>query len=531
MSWLKLLLIMLTINGQPANDISLEARDFAEWNPVEFACVPFEQVRSVRLLVGHDDLGLPTTTPFDQTWRWVWQPRGVAGTVHGSLQITFNDERREQHDFKLNLHPRLLDQQTWHDLIGDVSRLARSVATHLGGAAFAHATLVPLSDQTTPLEEAFALLQRHVATLEHTSRQIFAQALSQLRPQVRRAPFGTQPTIIQPTSDLIRDVEPLDDPATPILQRVRDQLGGVPQTITTRQPHASFDTPEHRWLVGLIELIERRLRRLRGLVEEEHQRQSRPRLAQLAAQIEHALHRLRTLRNEPILHGIPARRTPPQSQRMIRDHRYRRLVRLWRELRQTPMLTLEVGALALPIHDLPTLYEQWCALIVAEIVAQSGAIISQTLLHEDVERERWTLNLNTFTPLLEIQHDDGQYHLRYQARYTQHPDEHGLQSLDGYMRIPDLVIERIKHDQVDVLVLDAKYRRANDGRAPQDALDDAYAYRGSIGKDGASRVIHAAILFPATAHAADFGTVSALPTLPNYVDAVRDVVGKFLDAT
>ncbi|MBA3470716.1 MAG: hypothetical protein H0T53_13855, partial [Herpetosiphonaceae bacterium] len=218
------------------------------------------------------------------------------------------------------------------------------------------------------------------------------------------------------------------------------------------------------------------------------------------------------------------------SQRLVRDQRYRPLRRIWRELRESPLLTLEARMLALPIADLPTLYEQWCALSVAEALLDGGtAVVAQSLLAEDTARERWTVQLSTAAPLLELQSGGQTWRLRYQPRYTSRPDRLGLVALDAYTRIPDLVLEQIAPDRPPSLVVfDAKYRRAPDNRVPQDALDDAYAYRGSIGQHSGSAVRYAAILYPHHGPAEDFGSVGAVPLLPQHTTALRSLLQKLM---
>ena len=532
-------MINLLINNEPLdNKTTIHATDFAEWSPIELACAPLVGARSVSLRLGGEDLGAPTTSPFDPIWRWRWIPRGVAGLVRGELVVTLADASTERQTWTLLLRPRLLDEQTWASLLDDIAVRARALAVTLGGAAFANALLVPLRpDDRTPLEEALALLERHSRDLEHVTRSLVARPESTLRPirrrQVLSAIRAPDPNALSDHSGDVDWAVAADE--SPAVGQIRARLGGaLPRTVATTDSADSADLPEHRWLVGLIELVERRLRQIRTLIETERARSASERqqtaLRDLAGRTERALGGLRRLRNAPPLAGLPARRSPPQSQRSIRDRRFRPLRRIWRELRESPLLTLEVGQLALPINDLPTLYEQWCALAVADALAQTaGTLISQQMLVEDANRERWTLHLPTAAPLLELQTGDVTWRLRYQPRYTTKPDALHMLALDGYTRIPDLVLERIAPNEPPTLfVFDAKYRRAPDGRAPQDALDDAYAYRGSLGANGESRVRYAAILYPHDGVTEDFGSVGALPLLPNHRESLVELLAKLM---
>ena len=531
-------MIKLTLNNQPLPDeATLVAQGFAEWAPIEIGCAPVAGASAASLVVGGEDLGAPATSPFDPTWRWRWQPRGVAGSVRAEIAVVLPGGATERRGVTLRLQPRLLDQETWALLLGDMARLARSLAASLGGAAFANALLVPLhAAGRTRLEEALALLERHSQDLLAVAGAIAQRPEATLRPVQRRQPLDqaralNPASLAEPASDL--DFAAADE--VPAVRKAREALGGVlPRTTLGAAAEHSLDLPEHRWLVGLIELVERRLRSIRQLIEEALPRaadRQRAALQDLAARAERALGQLRWTRAAPPLAGLPARRTPPaQSQRLIRDQRYRPLRRIWRELRATPLLTLEAAQLALPIADLPALYEQWCALAVAEALLSGGAsVTAQRLLAEDAARERWTLQLPTAAPLLEFAIGGARWRLRYQARYGAQPDALGLVALDQYTRIPDLVLERGNPDGPPSLcVLDAKYRRAPDGRAPQDALDDAYAYRGSIGAAGASLVDYAAILYPHAGPAEDFGPVGAIPLLPNHRQPLDEALRKML---
>ncbi len=523
----------ITINNIPADATpELAAQAWAEWSPVTITCTPSAAL-SATLTIGGEQLGAPTTTPFDPLWRWTWQPRGSAGTIHGCVTIIDAAGLQHEHTFRFNLVPRLLDQHTWAQLLADLAHHARSVAMALGGSAFAQAVLVPLWEcERTPLEEALLLLEHHQHELEVCIKRIREHPATRLKPTAQRDDLTTLRYPPSPHAQPPQQLEQLPEDQVPqALRALHQRLGGLPRSISTQHASASFDLPEHRWLVGIIAELQRRGRALRNLAEHEQQRGTSARLqttlAELAARLERMLAQLRRWRSEPPLINLPPRSAPPSnSQLLARDQRYRPLRRLWSTLRTGPLLTLEVGALGLPLNDLPTLYEQWCCLMIADVLCrQGGQIVQQQLLVEDTARERWTLSLTPHAPLLEIAISGVHYRLRYQARYTSQPDALGIVALDGYVRIPDVVLEIIHPQRAPLLIVfDAKYRRAPDGRAPQDALDDAYAYRGSLGSNGQSRVHHAVICYPAERAAEDYGTVGVIPLLPKHVSALEDYI-------
>ena len=125
--------------------------------------------------------------------------------------------------------------------------------------------------------------------------------------------------------------------------------------------------------------------------------------------------------------------------------------------------------------------------------------------------------------------------LRYQARYrprrrSDAPD--ALVSLDRHTRVPDLTIElRRGADTPYVLVLDAKYRLDASGGVPEDALADAYAYRGSIGRASGEPAVRAAVLlYPGRGLPELYANgVGAMPLLPGDSEALRVWLQEQLD--
>jgi large subunit ribosomal protein MRP49 len=197
---------------------------------------------------------------------------------------------------------------------------------------------------------------------------------------------------------------------------------------------------------------------------------------------------------------------------------------------------------ALPIADLPQLYESWCALQVARALLDLGGTVSAQRLVEprraaDDESLEYLVELSTRAPLLVIEQSERTLTLRYQPRYrpartkNQEPRtdtrDSGsrfsvlgsamLGSLDRHTRVPDLAIEiRRNGEMAQVLLLDAKYRLDADGRGvPQDALADAYTYFGAIGYAGRRATIGALLLYPGTGaperYASGVGTIPLLP--------------------
>ncbi|GAA5526793.1 DUF2357 domain-containing protein [Herpetosiphon gulosus] len=501
-------LIPLTINGIDSQTaVQLTANAWNEWAVVNLACPAQANVRHAELSIGADDLGVPQISPFDPTWRWAWLPRGQAGTVYGRLQIEWADGEIQQQQFQFELQPHLLDLELWRALLSDLSSLARSLALRIASPSFAQAVLVPLlPHDPSPFLEALTLINQSSQQASQIVRGLQRQAKTTLERQSQTTDLGAAQQF---------KLDQLTQPSE--RYQVLEPYGLVPEQVQAEHAQASFDLPEHRWLVGLIQQIERRLRNLRRLASEQRQLD----LTSIQAIIEQQLTALRQLRQAAPLAGLKARQQPVQSQLINRDARYRPIRQLARSLHEQPLLTLEVGSLALPLADVPTLYEQWCALAVAQVLTELGQVEAQQLLIDNPQRERWVLDLNSTSPLLSVRIGSQLWDLRYQARFSAQPDPDGFYSLDRYLRIPDLVLQTTTTNAKHVLVLDAKYRRAPDQRVPQSALDDVYAYRGSLGYNGQPCVLAAAILYPQANTLEEFGSIAAIGLIPNQLNQLK----------
>jgi large subunit ribosomal protein MRP49 len=123
-------------------------------------------------------------------------------------------------------------------------------------------------------------------------------------------------------------------------------------------------------------------------------------------------------------------------------------------------------------------------------------------------------------PLLCLRNGARSLTLRYQVRYRPRRKKSSadLASLDRHTRVPDLAIELRQPEHEPALwIFDAKYRLDTAGGVPEDALADAYTYRGSIGRpDGSSAVRAALLLYPGVGRAELYASgVGALPLLPH----------------
>jgi large subunit ribosomal protein MRP49 len=231
---------------------------------------------------------------------------------------------------------------------------------------------------------------------------------------------------------------------------------------------------------------------------------------------------------------------------MQRNPAYRQVYRFWQDLRRQPFLTVESPLFQIPLHELPHLYECWCAvqlvatlLELPDVQVEAQSLVSgpdmpgsgsQTT--RATSSSLYRLTLTEEQPLLLLAWRGMSLQLRYQPRYrpatarrTQHADAiTHLISLDRHTRIPDFVLELEQPDGAPAIaVLDAKYRLDAGGGAPEDALADAYSYLGSIGTPAGERVARAAmLLYPGTGSAEQYASAAgAIPLLPGATAALQ----------
>lgn len=539
----------ITINDQPLDRLELVAADFYEWQPIAIACQPHAGVTNARLIVNDLDLGPPTTTFGDPLWRWQWNPQHAVGSYVGVVALTYADDTTQREAFDLRIVPRKMDIEAYEALIAAVQRDAYGIAFALSGGRAAAALRRDPDHERSLIEEYWTLLEHHVGEALAIVRDLAARPHQTLVAQQVVADLQSAERIDgRALSDLLR--EPLDEVEADVLPALQAALrpaeqtrgGPLPRTVGGRRSRSTTDVVEHRVLVYVLQVLHWRLAVVRDMIGRESRRRERNRalvetlstvLQRWAEQCAVAARKLRQALAQPLLDGVPplAALAAP-THLMRRDRRYRRLYELYRDLQRTPFLALECPMFALPIHDLPTLYEQWCALQAVKAMLPLGDIIEQNLIEDVADARnpagcrRALVRLRQNQPLIAIACANGsRLALVYQRRYTPRAKPDQLGALDPFVRVPDMAIEISRSDGPPrVLVLDAKYRAMPDGSIPQDALDDAYAYRSAIGVGGARATLGALLLFPGSTPLRTADNVGALPLLPGRADALHNAI-------
>lgn len=520
----------IQVNKQPLGSAALEAASFWEWQPLDVACVPQPNAVAARLHVGGSDLGAPTTVFGDPTWRWRWMPRDAVGVFGARLVLTSADGSEHVEAFHIRIQPRTIDSQQYEALIEAVQRDAAALVYALhGGAEGArlsnerprslledYAVVMELGSAAATLVDAIAKQPYHALRSERTTVPLAA---------VDQADHATIAAIVHAAPDTMHI-----GPTAAIIP------GPLPHSVAVERRDASTDVVEHRLLRGVLETLQWRAGLVRGALGQEQERRAQhdavrggvgtatavgdDRVRQ-CAQLQRALRQ--ALAAPFLADAKPLHTLAEPTQLMRRAPRYRRVYELYRALRHAPLIAWDSALLWLPIQSLPALYEQWCVLQVLKLVLELGGVVEQHVLtHDDTgdDRRRWTLRLRQNAPLLTIQNGAMQLRVVYQRRYgPQAATSTALGSLDPFVRIPDIAIEVQRGDQLtQVLLLDAKYRVDQNGGVPQDALDDAYAYRNAIGAGGQRRTLGAFLLYPGTAQIEGADNVGALPCLPINID-------------
>jgi large subunit ribosomal protein MRP49 len=518
-----------------------------EWETLEFCCVPPSGCTLELVLSGplHRETLQPFLRPGDAAWLWRWNPHNTVGHIELLLTATCASGHTETLRAALEIAPGKLDRQRYGRLLDDIQHVSRDLALTLAHSTAGAALRPPDNDdehqQRALLVEYCRFYEERIAALEGVVMRLARRPYTVLRPESQRLPL-----------DQARDLARVDM-ADMLRARAVGAAAGPPEA---RQEVSAptTDTYENRVLKRLLREYWRRAR-LVAAVAASHSytdRGSGGEAADLLADRAQALlRRLHTMRSQPFLAGVSdISRVSGPSQVMRRDTPYRSIYRWWQELRQVPFLHVESPLFQLPIHDLPRLYECWCALQVAQAVlslpgvtVQEHNLLTQRMRAAPAHAPYLTnrLVLREDAPLLVLHWRWLRLRLRYQPRYRPASEQNGqpgavpLSSLDRHTHIPDLTLEleplaRIEQPPT-LLVFDAKYRLSEQGGVPADALADAYTYLGSIGTPGGARAVQrVALLYPGPHNAEHYPSgVSLLPLLPADTEALHIWLLRMLD--
>jgi hypothetical protein len=521
-------------------DAPLDIPPVAEHQPVEFVCLAPLGARLALSLDGQ--LLDPFLRPGEPAWHWRWNAGTAVGLHQALLIVTWPDGSADQRVAALRVVPRKIDQDRYEALLDDIQRIAYGIVYALSGAGAEGARLQREAPwQHSPAEEYYALFEERLELFARAVRRIAARPREQLRRGTAQSPLGQVPAlgaeaIAQVTRGIFDEAPP--GVADELQEALRPGGGLLPRDVATSRSAPTTDTYEHRLLKHLLTLLLRRVRWIGSLAEREVERLAAGtalaggtgarlvRARRIAAGCVEAQQQLRELRALPLLAEVaPLAAFRGPSPLFQRDPAYREVYRMWQALREHPYIAFDSPHFAIPIADLPRLYESWCALeVVRALLALGGDVREQRLVVQrrgasQEDELTFAVELAEQAPLLVIDHGACTLTLRYQPRYRPQRTAHGdrLESLDRYTHVPDLAIEvRREGAAPQVLLLDAKYRIDAEGRGvPPDALADGYTYLGAIGCGGARATLGSLLLYPGTGAPERYASgVGVLPLLP-----------------
>lgn len=548
-------MIDLLINNRPVGTTTI-----TEWQEVELHAVPPLGCTLLLTIGATGDAPLaPFLRPDDPTWRWRWNPQNAVGRFPVRLQVTWPDGSTEELRTALDVIPRKLDQRHYDLLLDDLQQAAYTlVYTLVGGTVGASPRVAPGEWERSLLADYFSLFGERFAALERAVERIASQPHTLLRTTSERVPTGQARNFSRLDADLSWSLMAFPADQEPGAASTGADL---PAEITQPRSTPTADTYENRLLKRLLNELYQRARHVNALATQEtgHPRNATGRpagaaLREIAEQSRAIMRRLQELRSLPFLAEVgPLSRFYGPSQVMQRNPAYRQVYRFWQDLRRHPFIAIESPLFQIPLHELPYLYECWCAIqLVFSLLALPDALLqtqslvsSKSGLQPEQRSTRppttslYTLTLTEAEPLLVLTWRGMTLRLRYQPCYrpvtsrrsavnaedpTRHSPLANLISLDRHTRIPDFVLEIAQPDQpLFIAVLDAKYRLDASGGVPEDALADAYTYLGSIGTPDGERVTRAALLlYPGTGPAEHYPSgVGALPLLPGATAALQ----------
>jgi predicted component of viral defense system (DUF524 family) len=524
-----------------------------EWEACEFVVRPNDQAQLELRLNGQ--LLEAFLLPNQADWHWRWNPQNSLGRFQLEL-ISSNEQNQssERKLFGLRVVPRKLAQDHYHQLLDDLQKQTLQLVAALGGGKEAIALERKSDSSAQALEDLVLFFDQRFSQIEQAVQRIEQHPNSQL---VNRTRMNSLDQVREIDPDSLREfgkeaLVPLPQELAPELYEVLQEQGGrLPERIRQRTRESSFDTPENRLVAYVLDQLRHRIVRIKQAASYEARRLERnqqlfgplsqqARIQELLKRCNQIERRLHALRARPFLANLRAQPMPSQqaSKLIQRDPSYRLIYQVWRDLQKTSYFSCQSPLFHLPIQELPLLYEVWATMrMIATLASLPGWQVDANAfdqLFSPTQAESLLFKLPEDQVLLRAHKMGYTLELRYQARY--HPlgshNASAIGSLDRHRRIPDIVVELHQPDgKRQLLIFDAKYRLDAQGGVPEDALADAYSYRGSIGyANGESAVYAALLLYPGRQASEVYrNRVGAFALLPQEDTALSDLLTRLLD--
>jgi predicted component of viral defense system (DUF524 family) len=308
----------------------------------------------------------------------------------------------------------------------------------------------------------------------------------------------------------------------------------LPRRIADQRVLNTFDVYENRLLKLFVERVHTRCRRVQ-LVAAVGKNSA---AAEEAVELRHRLES--ALREAPFLRTVttPAYGPSQMSMVLLRRPEYRSMMAAYQRFQRHVTVWLDEAVLEAPLADVPSLYELWGTLRVAQALvlaaADSGFEVEE---NELVRRRSNELRLVSRGAVVRLRHPVTGVEVVFREQPTYGLRAAGLHSVT-FQQIPDIAIEISRPGRPRAVhIFDPKYKVATpagqvaEGDETEEVfpggpkkvdIDKMHAYRDAIRRRDSSRaVVYAAILYPGETRTFADG-LEAVQCRPNAAEALDD---------
>lgn len=517
---------------------------------VTLRCLPLDGVLAANLQLGGEDLGSPTVRLGQAGWEWQWQPRGRVGRFDVRLDVQGTSQAALTLRSTLVVGPGKLDPDAYEYLLAAIQRVAVGLVLDFTGGKTAAVLDDAVSGPRSIVEEYWTRLvletNAAVATAEQLQRNPYGTWHQEVHERELHELDGLNAETLARIAE--RPLEETDlTHAADLANRFRVNPSAkprLPRSLPVRTMVPTVQRYEHAVMVRVLLELHARCVWIREAIGREIAWRSggivdSSRTAQVALlrewqrKVNIATVALMRVRGGSTLADIePVRAWKGPTELMRRDRRYRVVAQTWKTLWQRPFVAVNSPAFELPVDDLPALYERWCLLEVAHVLASLGEPIDQHLFAsqsgavQGVGPTVWNLRLAEDRPIVRRRRANGdEVRLWYHRRFAPHAGQGAqLGSLDPFLRVPDIVIEVVRqHAPPRLIIFDAKYRLTATGNLGEDVMEAAYAYHGGLGYGGIPVSVGTFVLFPG-AEGFEAGGVGAVPMIPGAPSSLAEII-------
>jgi predicted component of viral defense system (DUF524 family) len=325
--------------------------------------------------------------------------------------------------------------------------------------------------------------------------------------------------------------------------------GLLPLRVADRRVEHTFDVYENRLLKLFLARLGHRLRRLRAVASDLRNERIAGEAASLGCELR------RAERSATFLAGVtrPSHGPSQVSMVLLKRPDYRAMLLAYQRYRRHTTVVVEDQILEAPLSDVPSLYELWGTMKVAQaLVEVADELGFRVDTNELVRRRGGDLRLVSRGAVIHLTHPRTGVEVRLRDQPSYGGDSSDLHSIT-FQQIPDVTIEVTRPDGVvDVYLFDPKYKlrpasssqtdyedtgdqEAFPGGPKKVDIDKMHAYRDAIRRaDGSRAVAYAAILYPGESRtfAAGLEAIQSQPIPAGELESeLRSLIGTWLVAS